>query len=480
MLGMRVNGGAQRLRMSVVLALPLACFAAAEARVSLAQQAPTGPTGSSGTPTYAGSRYTGLSAYSTPQPTPRPVERIAAAVPVTVPTAVPPVAPPQASPAAVFSRPRSANADTTFRTLAESFGSGFDTPASNRPVIEPQASSPPPVAVSPQQQPLQPLQPPMSIPPLQPLPQAQIQPQPGFQPALQAPSVIPPPPAATSPFTAPRDEPRVAARLPSVLGLLPGMPDQQRETRDSVPTQAEDPLAEWQPGNAGTTAAMRSMAADDAKPCTDPGSRPPRFYLSAIGGGSYLTLDSGGANVDGGFTNTGSFSSSVASAGGAGGLAWDRSGGQLRLEIEGRWRSDVSGTTASAPDVPLDYAVTAADAWTVTTNVWRDIWAGNHWGLYLGGGIGGGGYELTVNDNFVAGTDTVGTFAWLAGTGVTYRFDDRLALDLGYRFVGFGTGTIGLNRLASNAPAGYYTSSLGGSELIFSLRLYEPFRGWKR
>ena len=247
-----------------------------------------------------------------------------------------------------------------------------------------------------------------------------------------------------------------------------------------MPTQAEDPLAEWQPGNAGTTAAMRAMAADDARPCTEPGTQPPRFYLSAIGGGSYLTLDSGGANVDGGFTNAGNFSSSVASAGGAGGLAWDRSGGQLRLEIEGRWRSDVSGTTASAPDVPLDYAVTAADAWTVTTNVWRDIWAGNHWGLYLGGGIGGGGYELTVNDNFLAGADTVGTFAWLAGTGVTYRFDDRLALDLGYRFVGFGTGTIGLNRLASNAPAGYYTSSLGGSELIFSLRLYEPFRGWKR
>jgi len=80
----------------------------------------------------------------------------------------------------------------------------------------------------------------------------------------------------------------------------------------------------------------------------------------------------------------------------------------------------------------------------------------------------------------VAGTDTVGTFAGLSGTGVTYRFGDRLALDLGYRFVGFGTGTIGLNRLASNEPAGYYTSSLGGSELIFSLRLYEPFRGWKR
>ena len=102
MLGMRVDGGAQRLRMSVVLALPLACFAAAEARVSLAQPAPAGPTGSGGPPTSAGSRYTGLSAYSTLQPTLRPVERIAAAVPVTAPATVPAVAPPQASPAAVF------------------------------------------------------------------------------------------------------------------------------------------------------------------------------------------------------------------------------------------------------------------------------------------------------------------------------------------------------------------------------------------
>ena len=448
---MRVNGEAQRLRMAVALVLPLACFAAAAARVSFAQPAPAGPAGSGGPPTYFGSRYTGLSAYSTPQSTARPIERIAAAVPATIPTTVPAVPPPQASPAAVFSRPRSTNSNTTFQTPAESFGSGFDIPASNQPLIQPQAQ-----------------------------PQAQFQPQPRFQPPLQAPSVMPPPPAATSPFTAPPGEPRVAARLPSFLGLLPGMPDQQQETPDSVPTPAEDPLAEWQPGNSGIAAAIRAMAADDARPCTEPGSRPPRFYLSAIGGGSYLSLRSGGANVDGGFTNTGSFSSSVGSAGGAGGLAWDRSGGQLRLEIEGRLRSDASGTTVSAPDVPLDYAVTAADVWTVTTNVWRDIWAGNHWGLYLGGGIGGGGYELTVNDNFVAGTDSVGTFAWLAGTGVTYRFGDRLALDLGYRFVGFGTGTIGLNRLASNEPAGYYTSSLGGSELIFSLRLYEPFRGWKR
>lgn len=205
-----------------------------------------------------------------------------------------------------------------------------------------------------------------------------------------------------------------------------------------------------------------------------------RPYVSGIVGSSFATLASGGTNTAAAAptANSGSMNGDLFTAGGAIGLAIDRSHGQLRLEVEGRGRDAMTGTTPSVVN-PFAYDVAAKDGWSVTTNLWRDLFLDDHWGLYAGGGIGGGGYRLSVADNVVSAYEHVGGFAWQAGGGVTWRMADRVTLDLGYRWFAIDTLSSPL-ALSDGTPAGNYTSTFGASELLLSVRIYEPFRrAWR-
>lgn len=87
----------------------------------------------------------------------------------------------------------------------------------------------------------------------------------------------------------------------------------------------------------------------------------------------------------------------------------------------------------------------------------------------------GGGYRMTVNDELSSGYGHVGSFAWQAGGCVTWRLPDRVTLDLGYRW--FAINTLSTSPAPSDeTPAGNYTSTFGASELLLSVRIYEPFR----
>jgi len=205
-----------------------------------------------------------------------------------------------------------------------------------------------------------------------------------------------------------------------------------------------------------------------------------RFYITGIIGASFGTLQSGGSNtLFDEFPNTGRASDSLLTAGGALGMAFDRSNGLLRLEVEGRGRDALSGMTNSfePPTPTYFYSVRASDGWSVMANAWRDWYLTQRLGFYGGGGIGAGGYRLTVNDSVVSGYGHVGGFAWQAGTGTTYRLTERTTIDLGYRFFDTVSDSLPLTAIdPAGIPAGSYLSNFYASELLLSVRIYEPFR----
>jgi opacity protein-like surface antigen len=190
------------------------------------------------------------------------------------------------------------------------------------------------------------------------------------------------------------------------------------------------------------------------------GTAPRRFYGSLMIGPSFANF---GSPTVSGLDS----SQTIFNAGGALGVAFERTRGQLRWEVEGMGR----GTY----DTPFDSDPTAntvlTNNWSVMTNLWRDVMLTKSFGVYGGGGIGAGGYILGDRDNSGGSTDYIvpgSNFAWQAGGGVLWNISERLTFDVGYRYYQINTiqqtGSIIPNQLQSN-------------ELMFTLRLFEPFRG---
>lgn len=224
-----------------------------------------------------------------------------------------------------------------------------------------------------------------------------------------------------------------------------------------------------------------SSCEDASAGCCGLGDERPvrRFYITGILGASFATLQSGGVNAEGAFPNTGRAVDNLFTAGGAVGTAIDRSAGLLRLEVEGRGRDILPGQTNSfePPTPSFFYAVRAADGWSVMANAWRDWYLTDRLGFYGGGGIGAGGYRLSVDDGVVSGYGHMGSFAWQAGTGTTYQITKRTTIDLGYRFFETVPDSLPLTVNGTGGlPAGSYVSNFYASELLLSVRIYEPFR----
>jgi opacity protein-like surface antigen len=203
------------------------------------------------------------------------------------------------------------------------------------------------------------------------------------------------------------------------------------------------------------------------------GLLPPwRPYVGGIVGVSFATLD------DDSPATPAVSNESVFTAGGTIGVAFDRPMGALRLEFEGRGRDQM---TASESDPGIgSVTVRATDIWSAMVNVWRDYRPYENIGIYAGGGIGSGGYRSTISGTGLAslytGNDPVTNFAWQAGGGVFYEVSPRMTLDLGYRFFAIDEST------ATAEFAGFpfdYRERYSASELLLTVRIYEPFRGWR-
>jgi opacity protein-like surface antigen len=149
------------------------------------------------------------------------------------------------------------------------------------------------------------------------------------------------------------------------------------------------------------------------------------------------------------------------------GVSIPRPLGAVRLELEGRQRTALSGTR-SVVNAPHDAVpVTIDGEWTTLANVWRDVGVGEHATVYAGAGAGVGGYRETSTANDAAASARVTDFGWQVGGGATYAVTDRVTLDAGYRYYGVGTGSAG----RPVEPAG---------EVVFAVRIADPFRGWLR
>lgn len=190
------------------------------------------------------------------------------------------------------------------------------------------------------------------------------------------------------------------------------------------------------------------------------GTAPRRFYLSGMLGPSFATLTSPSDPTVAG-------NDSLFAAGVALGIAFERENGRLRLETEGMGRS-VYVVPCSEPSPCSDVL---ANNWSVMENLWRDFMITDRFGVYGGGGIGAGGY--TYGEQFAGSTlyEPAGAnFAWQFGGGLLWEIGSRLTFDVGYRY--FQIDAFGHPSL----PSTLFTAN----ELMFTLRLYEPFRAWQR
>lgn len=213
-----------------------------------------------------------------------------------------------------------------------------------------------------------------------------------------------------------------------------------------------------------------------------------RPYVTGIAGASFGTLNTGGT---GGFGGTplgfaGSVNEAMFTGGGAIGMALDQPSGLLRMEVEGRARGPMQGKTEFfvVPDtVPIDTAATGG--WSAMVNFWRDWFLSDRFGVYGGGGFGVGGYQystlLIQGSQSLGGSSAVNTFAWQVGTGITYKLSDRVTFDTGYRFFAMSPALnpVSLNTGVFSQSIGSSTSAFSASELLLSIRIYEPFRSWR-
>lgn len=199
-----------------------------------------------------------------------------------------------------------------------------------------------------------------------------------------------------------------------------------------------------------------------------------RFYVAPIVGASWGEIS---------FFEDSALERRLFGAGGAVGVAITRPMGQLRLEAEGRYRD---GFSAMRADETLFATLDTTDNWSAMVNVWRDVSLTRNFGVYGGGGIGAGGYRFglfaTDGADVIASGDRDTAFAWQAGGGILYAVSDRVTLDLGYRYYSVEPTEAPL--LVSMAPggpvfAGQLQNQFVASELLLTVRIYEPFRRWR-
>jgi opacity protein-like surface antigen len=214
----------------------------------------------------------------------------------------------------------------------------------------------------------------------------------------------------------------------------------------------------------------------------------PRFYVSGLLGASFVTLDD--PVYESIFERR--MNRSVLTSGGAAGVAVERWNGLLRLEVEGRGRDDVTAALSESlgPFGGADFRWAANDGWSALVNVWRDFTVTDQVDLYLGGGVGGGGYRYALDADIAlfgaplitaASRAQVAAFAWQLGGGAVWNVSDRLAFDVGYRFFSIDQAntTVDLSLIGTPLPSMLMPQQYTASELLFGLRIYEPFRNWR-
>ena len=201
-----------------------------------------------------------------------------------------------------------------------------------------------------------------------------------------------------------------------------------------------------------------------------------RFYITGLWGVSAATLDDLGPSVGVGPPDRNT-SANIFTAGIAGGVSLERERGRLRLEAEWLQRDFYRGNIPN-PFGPQTVSIVATENWSVLANVWRDFMITERVGCYGGGGIGGGGLTLGEGDPapFPGSTYTSSAFAWQAGGGLIYEVTDQVTFDVSYRWYQVN----GLSSPPRIIPGPTLDYRYGASQVMFSLRMFEPLRSLLR
>ena len=226
----------------------------------------------------------------------------------------------------------------------------------------------------------------------------------------------------------------------------------------------------------GLTAINSVQAANECDSflsCCDTGGKCRQFYLGGIVGADFGTLNkvAGSSAVP---------NDSLFTAGGTIGVRSLRDNGAWRFEFEGRGREQIQERLIDSGS-GSDITTAARDGWSTMVNIWRDYNVVGDVDLYAGGGIGAGGYRSVFNatqagTSQVASNENVSNFAWQAGGGLIYNASNHIAVDLGYRF--FSINDMTANGVAFGSPF-IYPTNYAASELLLTVRIYEPFRRWR-
>ena len=190
-----------------------------------------------------------------------------------------------------------------------------------------------------------------------------------------------------------------------------------------------------------------------------------RFYITGLWGTSAATLTTSSQPGAPGPGTDEANTENIFNAGVAGGVSFERQRGRLRVETEWLQRDFWADNNKSLTRDVL------TDNWSVMANIWRDFMFTNKLGCYGGGGIGGGGFAFTDNLD-ASGSGTA--FAWQAGGGLIYQLTDQVTFDVGYRFYQLGDIPI------TDGQGLTLNHGFSASQVMFSLRMFEPFRSLLR
>jgi len=136
--------------------------------------------------------------------------------------------------------------------------------------------------------------------------------------------------------------------------------------------------------------------------------------------------------------------------------------GNVRVEVEGSYReSEIDTLSSSGLSVPASAEVSA---FSIMGNVFFDIKTNSALNPYVGGGIG---IAMIDVDTFsivgvaIPGKEDDDVFAYQLGGGIGYAVNDKVTIDLGYRY--FAT---------TDPEFGLVTAEYGSHTIIAGLRLH--------
>lgn len=119
----------------------------------------------------------------------------------------------------------------------------------------------------------------------------------------------------------------------------------------------------------------------------------------------------------------------------------------VRAEAAFAYRGESDKTETAAAGYASYSEKDTVSAWTLGVNAYYDIKTGTKLTPYVtaGAGLAKMSFDIDVKAfdgvNYAALSETYSkvSFSWNVGAGVSYELNDRLALDVGYRYTDFGS-----------------------------------------